>query len=94
MAKKRSRKINKSFPEGAISGQTINKINEIYLTRILEEDGYQDLLPIIMPFSEGKALEFTGQMKKARETFKRILKKDPENSMVKDALNQVEMSLN
>lgn len=94
MAKKKTPKFNKSFPEGAISGHTINKINEIHLTRIFEEDGHQELLPVLMPFSEGKVLEFIGQMKKAKETFKNILKKDPNNRLVKDALRQVEMTLN
>ncbi len=94
MGKKRIKRINKAFPEGAISGQTINKINEIYLSRVLEEDGVHDLLPVLVPFSEGKILEFAGQMKKARETFQNILKKDPKNRWAKEALRQVEMTLN
>ena len=93
MGKKKVRKFNKSFPEGAISGQTINKINEIHIARILEEDGHNDLLPVLTPFSEGKVLEFVGQMKKAKEMFQNILKKDPKNRLVKAALQQIEMSL-
>lgn len=87
-------KINKNFPEGAISGQTINKINEIHLLRILEEDGVHDLMHVLAPFSEGKILEQVGQMKKARETFRNILKKNPKNRWAIEALRQVEMAIN
>ncbi len=90
---KKKKIINTDFPEGAISGQTINKINEIYLLRLLEDGGVHDLGQVIAPFSEGKILEFAGQMKKAKETFQNILKKNPTNRWAKEALRQVELSL-
>lgn len=84
---------NKSFPEGAISAQWINKINEVHLTRALEDGGAPDLINILAAFSEGKILEHIGHMKKARETFKNILKKNPRNRWAREALNEVEMNL-
>jgi len=92
--KKIKRKVNLAFPEGAISGNIFNKINEIYLSRALDDDGIHDLMPVIVPFSEGKILEHVGQMKKARETFKNILKKNPRNRWAKAALLHVEKTLN
>ena len=94
MGKKRKIVRNPNFPEGGISAQTINKINEIYLSRILEEDGAGDLLSVLTPFSEGKVFEYVGQMKKAKETFQNILKKNPKNRWAKEALRQVETVLN
>lgn len=85
--------INLGLPEGAVSDQLINKINEIYLSRILEDGGVADLMPVLGPFSEGKILEHIGQMKRAKETFQRILKKNPTNRWAIEALKQVEMSL-
>ena len=84
---------NKDFPEGAVSGQLINKINEVHLTRALEEGGAPDLINILAAFSEGKILEHIGHMKKARETFKNILKKNPRNRWANAALNEIEMNL-
>ncbi len=81
------------YPAGAVSLNTINKIGEIHLTRMLDEDGASDLLPVLAPFSEGKILEHAGQMKKARETFKNILKTNPRNRWAIEALRQVEMNL-
>lgn len=81
------------FPEGAFSGGIISKINEIHVSRALEEGGAGDLVKVLVPFSEGKVLELVGQMKKARETFKDILKKDPRNKWAKEALKQVERNL-
>lgn len=92
--KKIKGKVNLAFPEGAISGNTFNKINEIYLSRALDDDGIHDLMPVIVSFSEGKILEHVGQMKKACETFKKILKKNPHNRWAKEALRQVEKTLN
>lgn len=93
MKKMRKVKVNKNFPEGAFSGAYINKINEIHLTRALDEDGVHDLMPVIVPFSEGKILEFAGQMKRAKETFQDILKKNPKNRWAKEALKEVERNL-
>jgi hypothetical protein len=95
MTKKRQIKIKKrtDLPEGAVSFGTINKIGEVHLTRILDEDGASDLLPVLVPFSEGKILEQAGQMKRAREMFKSILKTNPRNRWAIEALRQVEMNL-
>jgi len=88
-----SKKVNKSFPEGAISGNMINKINHIYLSRAIEDAASEDLVNVIVPFSEGKVLEFIGQMKRAKETFKEILKKNPRNKWAAEALSEVERNL-
>jgi hypothetical protein len=94
MVKKKNRKlVNKGFPEGAISAGTINKINNIYLSRVLDDDDMNGLAPVIEAFSEGKILEFAGQMKKARQTFRDILKKDPSNKWAMEALQGVELNL-
>lgn len=82
-----------SFPEGAISASTISKINEIHLSRVLEEEGSADLMPIIVPFSEGKILELSGQMKKAKKAFQDILRKNPKNRWAREALRQVERNI-
>lgn len=87
------KKTNQAFPEGAISAQLINKINEVHITRALEEGGAEELINILAPFSEGKILEHIGHMKKARETFKNILKKNPRNKWAMAALNEIEMNL-
>ena len=81
------------MPEGAMSEKIINKINEIYLSRALDEGGANDLIPVLVPFSEGKILEYVGQMKKAKETFQGILKKDPRNRWAREALKEVEKNL-
>ncbi len=83
-----------NFPEGAISAGTINKINEVYLERAFEEDGAHDLMTILLPFSEGKVLEYVGQMNKAKETFQKILKKNPKNRWAIEALRQIEHVIN
>ncbi len=93
MVKKRKKKMNNGFPEGAFSLNTINKIGEIHLTRMLDEDGASDLLPVLALFSEGKILEQAGQMKRARDTFKNILRTNPRNRWAIEALRQVEMNL-
>lgn len=94
MKKKKSKMLGKlGFPEGAMSGNTINKINEIYLSRVLEEDDAGDLISVLVPFSEGKVFEYVGQMKKAREAFQGILKKNPQNRWAKEALREVERNL-
>jgi predicted Zn-dependent protease len=91
---KKSVKIgNLAFPEGGMSATIINKINEIYLSRALEEDGHTDLMQVLVPFSEGKILEHAGQMKKARETFQGILKKNPRNKWAQAALKEIERNL-
>lgn len=86
----KKKKINKNFPEGAISGNTINKINEVYLSRVFDDDGPSDLMPVLVPLSEGKILDLVGQKKKAIETFQGILKKNPKNRWVKAALKEAE----
>jgi hypothetical protein len=91
--KPRAKRINRNFPEGAISAATVSKISNIYLSRVLEEDGASDLMPVIEAFSEGKILEHVGQMKKARDTFKEILKKNPRNKWAIEALQNVEINL-
>ena len=94
MKKKIKRTSNRNFPEGAISAGFISKISDIYLSRALEDAEAADLIPVIIPFSEGKVLEYTGQMKKARDAFKDLLKKNPRNKWVKEALQDVELNLN
>ncbi len=93
MKKLKKIKTRNDFPAGAVSIDYINKIGEIHLTRMLDEDGASDLLPVLAPFSEGKIFEFAGQMKKARETFRNILKKNPRNRWAIEALRQVERNL-
>jgi len=95
MARKKAKKrLNPWFPEGAVSGSMITKINEIHISRALDDGGVPDLANVIGAFSEGKVLEFIGQMKKARETFLTILKKNPRNRWAREALSQVERTLN
>jgi len=93
MKKKTKKRLNRNFPEGAISGGMVSKISNIYIERALEEAEADDLIPVIIPFSEGKVLEHIGQMKKAQETFKEILKKNPRNKWAKEALKDVELNL-
>jgi len=72
----------------------ITKISEIHIERALEEGGVSGLAGVIGAFSEGKILEHIGQMKKAREAFIGILKKDPGNRWAQEALSEVERTLN
>lgn len=91
---KKSKKVgNKGFPEGAVSANMVNKINKIHLSRMLYDGEADDLIPVIESFSEGKILEHIGQMKRARDTFRNILKKNPRNRWAMEALRSVEDNL-
>lgn len=86
--------IDAAIPEGGLSTDLTNKINEVYITRFLEDQGAGDLASILASYNMGKILEFAGQLKGAKKLFQNILKKNPTNRWAKEALRQIEISLN
>jgi len=79
------------MPEGAIS---LEKIDHIYLTQILEEGGASDLIPVLATFSHGQILEDQGKLKEAGELYKGALKRVPKNEWMKEAALRVKYTLN
>lgn len=79
------------LPEGAMS---LEYIDEIYLTRALEEGGADDLIPVLHSFSHGQILEEQGKIKEAQKLYKEVLKHNPKNPWIKEASQRVKYILN
>lgn len=81
----------KFLPVGAIS---LDKIDKIYLDRVLEEDGEEDLAKVLSTFAYGMILEEEGKYLEARNLYKESLKIHPENPWIEEALERVHYSIN
>lgn len=78
-------------PEGAIS---LEYIDRIYLTRLLEETGADDLIPVLNSYTVGQYLEEQGRFKDAQRLYKETLKRTPRNHWIKEAVKRVKYTLN
>lgn len=79
------------LPAGAISLESIDKI---HLTRLLEEGGADDLIPVLHSFSLGQILEEQEKFKDAAKLYRETLKKNPKNPWIKEAARRVKYTLN
>lgn len=79
------------LPEGAISLETVDRV---YLDRILEAGGADDLIPVLHSFTLGLVLEEQGKIKEAQDLYKKSLKCHPENPWIKEASRRIRYTLN
>lgn len=79
------------MPEGAIS---IEEIETIYLTRLLEDGGADDLVPVLSAFARGHILEEQGKYKEAAKLYRESLRHNPGNPWIAESMQRVKHTLN
>ena len=82
------------LPEGAFSADALDEALRVYLSQVVEDDSERADIVDAIKYSDLQILEDVGQIKKAKELYRSLMKANPKSKALQEGLERTSYLLN